>query len=96
MRSFVNSRGRSFHMYHEDDRPVVLTPGPTRHTPRRSQGAMRSSLLLPLHFVTHGQPPTTAAPKLKQAEHGYSQNGAVLRARSGGFLASHSRSRDLS
>ena len=64
MRSFVNSRGRSFHMYHADHRPVVLTPGPTRHTPR-SQGAMRSSLLLPLHFVTHGQPPTTAAPKLK-------------------------------
>ena len=45
---------------------------------------MRSSLL-PLHFVS-AWAATTAAPKLKVlCLHGYSQNGAVLRDRSGGF-----------
>ena len=53
---------------------------------------MRSSLL-PLHFVS-AWAATTAAPKLKVlCLHGYSQNGAVLRDRSGGFRKPFKKSR---
>ena len=53
---------------------------------------MRSSLL-PLQFVS-AWAAATAAPKLKVlCLHGYSQNGAVLRDRSGGFRKPFKKSR---
>ena len=54
---------------------------------------MRGASLLPLQFVS-AWAATTAAPKLKVlCMHGYSQNGAVLRDRSGGFRKPFKKSR---